>query len=124
MHELAVCQSLLEQVEAVAAARASRSVTRIVVRIGPLSGVEPDLLDNAFTLARASTVAAAATLEIEYLPVRIACTRCAAESEVDINRLICPVCGGHHPQLISGDELQLARVELELTEPDTAAPAG
>ena len=49
MHELAVCQALLERVEAMAAARGARAVKRVTVRVGPLSGVEPQLLASAFT---------------------------------------------------------------------------
>ena len=119
MHELAVCQALLEQVEAVASGRGARSVARVVVRIGPLSGVEPPLLQNAFRLARAGTLADAAELDIESMPVRLACRVCGTESEVAANRLVCSDCGSLRTRLLSGDELQLARLDLDLA--DTAA---
>lgn len=119
MHELAVCQGMLDQVEAVAAARGATAVSRVVVRIGPLSGVEPALLENAFTLARAGTLAEGAILEIERVPVRITCRSCGAESETAPNRLVCADCGGFRTRLISGDELQL--VSLDLDRPDASA---
>ena len=40
MHELAICQSLIDQVEVIAVERNAQCVTTIVVAIGPLSGVE------------------------------------------------------------------------------------
>ncbi len=70
MHELSVCQGLLDQVARIAADYDATDVTNIVVRIGPLSGVVPGLLQQAFPLARAGTVAEHAVLTIEELPVR------------------------------------------------------
>ncbi|NNL46805.1 MAG: hydrogenase maturation nickel metallochaperone HypA, partial [Acidimicrobiia bacterium] len=48
MHELSVCLSLLEQVQAIAAERDAIRVTRIELKVGPLSGVESDLLKSAW----------------------------------------------------------------------------
>ena len=113
MHELAVCQGLLRQVEAIAREHGADRVTRIVVRIGPLSGVEPDLLAGAFPLAATDTRAARAELVIERLPVRVHCNTCGAETEATPNRLLCGACGDWHTRLIGGDEMLLASVELD-----------
>ena len=112
MHELAVCQDLLTQVTAVATQHQASQVALIVVQIGPLCGVVPELLEQAFTLAKAATVAESAELILETLPVRVRCQRCEAESEVLPNCLTCQNCGDWQTQLISGDEMLLARVEL------------
>lgn len=113
MHELSVCQALLAQVEQLARQHQAQRVERIVLRIGPLAGVEPRLLQDAFPLARAGSVAADAELVIETLPLTVRCQRCGAETAAQPNRLICGSCGDWHTQLISGDELLLASVELE-----------
>ncbi|MBE9564851.1 MAG: hydrogenase maturation nickel metallochaperone HypA [Proteobacteria bacterium] len=113
MHELAICQSLMDRVESIVAERDAQSVTSIVVAMGPLSGVETQLLKNAFTVASAGTAAEAAELVIEYMPVKVQCTQCDAESEVSPNKLICKQCGDWRTTLISGDELMLMSVELE-----------
>jgi hydrogenase nickel incorporation protein HypA/HybF len=112
VHELSVCQGLLKQVANVAEANAASAVRKIVIRLGPLSGVEPELLSRAFPLARAGTVANGAELVIERLPVRIACETCGAESEAPPNRLVCAQCGDWRTKLVSGDEMVLASVEL------------
>ncbi len=114
MHELSVCQGMLNQVAAIAAERQALGVSSITVRIGPLSGVEPDLLQHAFPIACAGTVAAEARLVIERLPIRVRCEQCGAETDATPNRLLCGACGDWHTQLISGDELILASVELQL----------
>lgn len=119
MHELAICQALMNQVESIAAERNARSVVSIVVGMGPLSGVEAQLLKHAYPVASAGTVAEGAELVIENLPVRIKCTECGKESEASPNKLICKACGDWRTTLISGDELMLMRVELE-TAPEHA----
>lgn len=112
MHELAICQSLLREVERVAKAHDCGDVTAIIVAAGPLSGVEPPLLARAFSIARAGTVAEHASLEIETMPITVSCRACGIESPAEPNALICRRCGTWQVQLRSGDELLLKRVEL------------
>ncbi len=113
MHELAICQSLMDQVETIAAERNAQSVTSIVVGMGPLSGVEAQLLKNAYPVASAGTIAEQAELVIEYLPIRVKCNQCGSESDATPNKLVCKQCGDWRTTLISGDELLLMSVELE-----------
>lgn len=113
MHELAVCQALMEQVEQIADRERARRVLALVLKIGPLSGVEADLLADAFPIAAAGSRAEGAELRIERLPVRVHCHRCGADSDATPNRLVCGTCGDYRTQLISGDEMLLASVELE-----------
>ena len=112
MHELAVCQALIGQVEAVARAEHAAAVSDIYVSVGPLSGIEHPLMQNAFPIAAAGTLASRAALHLEAQPVRVQCRECGAESEVPVNRLVCPHCGDWRTQLVSGDELLLLRVVL------------
>ena len=112
MHELAVCEALLQQVEQEAGQHDANEVTKVVLRIGPLSGIELPLLQQAFTVARKGTVADKADLVAEELPVRIRCTQCRAESTVRANRLLCATCGDWRTRVISGDEMVLASIEM------------
>lgn len=113
MHELAICQSLMNQVENLAFERNAQYVTSIVVGIGPLSGVEAQLLQNAYPIASAGTLAEAAELIIENLPVRVKCSLCGSETDALPNKLVCKQCGDWRTSLISGDELLLISVVLE-----------
>lgn len=116
MHELSVCLALLEQVEAIAREQGAARVTRILLRIGPLSGVEPRLLEQAYPLAAAGTLAAQARLVIESAPVQVRCRDCGHTTDTAPNRLICGHCGRGDTRLVSGDELLLVR--LECLKPD------
>lgn len=113
MHELSVCLSMLEQVQAIAADRGANRVTRIELKIGPLSGVEPDLLRNAWPMASAGTIAVDAELAVKETAIVVRCSACNAESAVRANRLVCGDCGDFHTTVVSGDEMVLQSVELE-----------
>jgi len=112
MHELSVCQALLGQVETLAVQHRATAVAKVVLHIGPLAGVEPRLLQEAFPIASAGSIAEGAELVIEPLPIRVRCENCGAESEATANRLLCGACGDWHTQLLSGDEMLLASVEM------------
>ena len=113
MHELSVCQGLLRQVEKVAAEHDARAVDRILLRVGALSGVEPDLLSHAFDIARMGTLAENARLEIENGPVTVRCRQCGTSGEVPSNRLVCPHCGDWRVEVTGGEELLLLSLDLE-----------
>lgn len=116
MHELSLCQALLDQVEQIARQHGAQRVERILLRIGPLSGVEASLLRHAYPLAAVGTLAEEAELAIEPAPVRVCCNACGAETEATPNQLICGHCGSFQTRLISGNELLLANLELTIPE--------
>lgn len=120
MHELSVCQALIDQVETIARTRGARRVITINLEIGPLSGVEAQLLRHAYPLAAQGTVAEDAELRIHVGGVRVRCSRCRSETDTPSNRLVCRACGDWRVEVVSGDELVLARVELEKAGPRRA----
>jgi hydrogenase nickel incorporation protein HypA/HybF len=113
MHELSVCQALLDQVGRVARDNGAGRVLSITVAIGPLAGVEPKLLQHAYPLAAAGTVAEHARLVIETIGVQVRCRKCKAETPAVSNRLLCGACNEWQVDVIAGDELLLQRVEIE-----------
>ncbi len=112
MHELAICQSIISQVETLAQQHNAKQVVEIVLKIGLLAGVESELLKQAFPIAAAGSCAENAELKIESIPVKVKCSQCNIESEVQPNRLLCQSCGDWRTKVISGDEMLLARIEF------------
>ena len=86
MHELAICQALIAQVEDIAVQRTAW-VRQVRIGVGPLSGIEPQLLESAYPLACAGTRAEGSQLEIEHTDVRVRCRGCGAETVASPNRL-------------------------------------
>lgn len=116
MHELSVCQALIDEVARIVMSREARAVGRITLEVGPLSGVEPELLARAFEIARVGTCAADAELAIAVPEIKVQCSDCGASSRVEPNRLLCATCGGYRTRVLEGDELRLRAVELDVPE--------
>jgi hydrogenase nickel incorporation protein HypA/HybF len=113
MHELAICRSLLKSVEETARTHEASSVVSVSLSIGPLSGVEAPLLERAWSIARAGTVANEASLLITVSKIRVKCSQCGHEGPATVNSLICENCDDWRVRLVSGDEMMLVSLELE-----------
>ena len=111
MHELAICQALLDQVREVADARHAERVLSVSLRIGPLAGVEPLLLERAFEVATIGTPVEGAQLVIERTVVRSECSECGTQAETRVNALICARCGSWRTKVLEGEELLLTCVK-------------
>ena len=125
MHELSVCTALLDRVEAVALREGGR-LRGVGVHIGPLSGVEPQLLAHAFRSVCEDRGLGSVELHVRQAPVRVLCLACGRESEASPQRLTCAACGAQDTRLLSGDELLLTGVDLLMpgASPDRAAAPG
>jgi hydrogenase nickel incorporation protein HypA/HybF len=112
VHEYSLVQSLMERIAQEAAARSAVAVHRVRLRIGELSGVEPELLESAFEIVREGTLCARAALEILRVPALWECSQCRrpiAAGEV----LQCGACGAP-ARLAAGDDIVLDQLEMEV----------
>jgi hydrogenase nickel incorporation protein HypA/HybF len=123
MHELSVCQSIIQQAIEIAQKNHAFAINKIDLAIGPLAGIDAQLLAHAFPIASAGTLAETAELNTTLLPIKIKCQTCSLESDAQANRLICAHCGDWHTTLISGDEMLITSIELETTENTTPQEA-
>lgn len=112
MHEASVVQALLDRIEADAAPYGSARVATIDVQLGELSGVEAVLLQSAWEILRGGTRCEGAELRLEPVAARWQCPRCAAEIARG-QALRCASCQVP-ARLVAGDELVLARFELDM----------
>lgn len=113
MHEMGIMESAIEMVLTQARDHDATQVHRVVLRVGALSGVEPEALRLAFDAAVKGTPAADADLEVESVPARGRCTDCDLEFAVDSDFIFtCPGCGRISAELVQGRELELARIEM------------
>lgn len=112
MHEYSLMAALVERVEQEATSHNAIAVHRVRVRIGELSGVEPDLLESAFAIVRAGTICEHAVIDIDRVEARWACSACQRPLAGG-ERLQCAACGSP-ARLVSGDEILLGQIELEV----------
>ncbi|MBF0132973.1 MAG: hydrogenase maturation nickel metallochaperone HypA [Magnetococcales bacterium] len=114
MHEFSVCQALLDQVAHLVSQHPGGRVVGIFLINGPLSGVDSTLLRHAVEFCKKDTVATDAVLTIEDRPLSIHCQDCHHDNEVPINDWTCPHCASLATQVIGGDALILARLQIDL----------
>ena len=113
MHEYSIVQSLLDQCEENAKANDATKVKKVVVKIGVMSGVEPDLLKTAFDTFKEGTMCQ----DCEYIqniqPIIIYCKHCNESSTLQKTQYACPKCESVELDVIDGEDLILMQLELE-----------
>lgn len=112
MHEFSIVQSLLQIVEEHARREGAKEVSKVVLRVGVLSGVEVPLLETAFNTFKEGSVARNARLVIEVEKLRLKCSDCGRESEKEELNALCPACGSLNTQVVGGQDLLLKSLEL------------
>lgn len=112
MHEYSIVQNLLDLCEQNASSNNASKIHKVVVGIGELSSVEPQLLKVAFDTFKFDTAAAEADLEIKRVPLSSKCLDCGKEFTPTISNFLCQKCGSANTQLLSGDELLLLSLEI------------
>ncbi len=116
MHELAIVDSMIEQVRGeLARAGAAGRVTRIDLVIGRLSGVCPESLRFGFEVLARDTELEAAEIVIREPKARCECRSCLSTTELDQFDGRCPQCQGRDIHIEGGRELLLESIELEET---------
>ena len=118
MHEFSIVSSLLDLVEADVRKHNARSATKVVVRIGEMSGVVAELLAEAFHVCKRGTLAEQAELVVEKQEVLIRC-HCGYRGAIKDRRFICPVCGVADVEVTAGEDMILQRLELEVGETES-----
>ena len=113
MHEYSVVQALLEQIEGVAAENEATIVTKIVVKIGIMSGVEVYLLEVAFNTFKEKTICDGAEFVMNIQPLTIECLDCNSVSELEKIHYCCQKCESTNVKVIDGEDMFLMSLEME-----------
>ncbi len=113
MHEFSLVRSLLEQVDRIVVSNHGRTAVEVRVEIGPLSGVEPLLVKEAFTQLVATGRHRDAALVIDEVPLTARCQSCTTEFELEGFHFLCPNCGSRDTSVIRGDEFRLMNVTID-----------
>ncbi|WP_345993222.1 hydrogenase/urease nickel incorporation protein HypA [Sulfurimonas sp. HSL-1716] len=113
MHEYSVVQSLMTQCEEHAAANNAAKVTKIVVKIGVMSGIEPYLLETAFNTFKEGTVCEGGEFVMNIQPLKIECQECKTVSDLEKIEYCCPKCQSIDVKVIDGEDMFLMSLEMQ-----------
>jgi hydrogenase nickel incorporation protein HypA/HybF len=112
VHELSIAQSIIDIAEDYAQQEGARAVRMIGLRVGALSGVVPEALEFAFSVAKMGTLAQGAGLEVEHVSLVGYCAACDREFETDGPFALCPACGEPSAEIRRGEELDVLYLEV------------
>jgi hydrogenase nickel incorporation protein HypA/HybF len=113
MHELSVTQGILKIVDAEAKRNNVNKVLSVTLKVGQLSGVMPQLIQDYFDLVAMGTVVEGAKLIIERVPATIKCLECNEVSPIDRIKLRCPKCNGIEVKIVTGKEFHIECMEVD-----------
>jgi hydrogenase nickel incorporation protein HypA/HybF len=116
MHELGLCEAV---VDTVVRRAAGRPVSWARVRVGG-HAVDPEVINQGVVMAAAGTVAEGMRLDVVVDPLRARCRACGSESKVTDPLLLCtcPVCGGLDVEVTGAEHAVLEAVAYREKQQD------
>ena len=117
MHESSVTRALIEQVGRLIDSQPGGQLRSIRVQVGEFSGVDADLLQEAYDRETNGTPLHSVRLELRRVPLEAGCPACAREFPVSAFRFVCPACGSRDVVIRRGEELLLESLTFEEAGP-------
>ena len=120
MHEMGIAMQVVEIASASIPEHMKHvRVESVRVKIGKLSSVVPESLRFCFDIVSKDSAIAGAQLIIEEIPVTARCKSCDHHWTIEGPAFSCPQCGSGSIQLMTGQELDIASIELEESDAST-----
>ncbi|MBZ5621684.1 MAG: hydrogenase maturation nickel metallochaperone HypA [Acidobacteriia bacterium] len=110
---MSIAQAVLDAVHIEAGLRPGGRLTRVGLRIGELSGVEPESLRFCLETLVTGTDLDPLAFELELCPWTRCCRPCGAPFRVVDCIPTCPACGSADTEAAGGDQMELSYLELE-----------
>ncbi|MGE4483193.1 hydrogenase maturation nickel metallochaperone HypA [Acidocella sp.] len=112
MHEMALCEGLVQSLMEQASSQDFSKVHRIWLEIGALATVEPEAMRFNFPIVARGTLAEEAVLEILPVDGHGWCMQCSTPVAVRAFGAGCPLCGGFQLQISDGQQMRIKQLEV------------
>lgn len=114
MHEMAIVNNLLNECEKIRIKNNANKITKVIISIGRLSGVEAHYVNEAFIAFTSDKNSSYynCKLEIIHQDLVLHCRDCYNDFKQENNEFKCKFCNSLKLDIVSGEELLLERVEL------------
>ena len=116
MHEYGIVQSMLKQLMPLVEAEADEYVRQISVAVGPLSGIEPLQLQEAFELLKPQFGLNDCELDLQVSTLKARCQACRRVVDLENFEFVCPLCGERELELLEGDRILVRSLTLSHRE--------
>lgn len=112
MHEMSLCESLVQVIEEQSQSQSFNKVTKVFLEVGALAGVELDAMRFCFDIVCRDTIIDGAELIITELPASAWCFDCSKEVTITDRLDPCPLCQGFSLKCQDGDEMRIKELEV------------
>lgn len=114
MHEMAIISDLMDICNDYAKKHNAKTITKIELDIGRLSGVEPHYLNECFMAFQSQDEMFNKTsLDITISDVIIKCNKCEKNSTLKQNEFKCEHCQSIDFVVISGEEMIIKTIHMQ-----------
>jgi hydrogenase nickel incorporation protein HypA/HybF len=114
MHEVSICESILDIVREQAAKEGATKVTSVRLKVGEMAGVVEDALRFAFEVVSKDSIAEGASLIVDNVPLTARCKSCNRTFHIIGYAFCCAHCDSPEIEIISGRELQIEDIDMEV----------
>ena len=113
---MGVTQEILRAITDAAENAGATRINSVRVTIGELTEIVPDALHFAWEALTPGTLAEGAELLVVETGGRSLCLDCSSEFTHDRFERRCPNCGSYATKVISGDELLIDDIDVDIPE--------
>ncbi|MBP2301074.1 hydrogenase maturation nickel metallochaperone HypA [Azospirillum picis] len=113
MHEMALCESLLQSMEEAGRSHGFSRVRKVRLEIGRFAGVETEALRFGFDVVMRGSLAEGAELEVLEVAGQGWCFDCNDTVALEERLAPCPRCGGHRLHPNGGTGMTIKDLEVE-----------
>ena len=113
MHELGIVFYIIRDVKKAALENAVEHVSAVVMNIGEVSTVVPELLTDCWRWAAdKEPLLKGCVLKVNTIPALTHCDGCGAEYETVRYGKTCPHCNSENTWLLQGNEVEIKEIEV------------
>ncbi len=113
MHEFSLASDIIDIASQSAKANGCNQVTKVILRIGQLAGVEEPALDTALEALTPGTILSEAVFEKVHIDGKARCLDCNTEFGITDFFSLCPNCQSFSKDILAGKEFDIVSIDAE-----------
>ena len=122
MHEFSFAMNIFKVAEATAIKHNAKKITEVLLEIGELTLIVPELLQRSFEMATKGSMAEGAKLVITMTPGKIKCRECGKNSEVTLTKdaqltglqlFQCSHCQSNNTEIVEGKKANVKNIKIQ-----------